>query len=97
MENFTFLACFCGFKLVCLEPGQTGFLASRLICHENFGFSAKADTSADFHLPFILVIIDSANSRNTPQPLYNTVVGIQENFSVSYPFSVISKVKCIVI
>ena len=31
----------------------------------------------------------------TPQPLYNTIVGVQDNFHVSYPKSVITRVKCI--
>ena len=31
----------------------------------------------------------------TPQPLYNTIFGIQANFRVSYPNRVISRVKCI--
>ena len=31
----------------------------------------------------------------TPQPLYNTIVGVQANFRVSYPIRVISRVKCI--
>ena len=30
----------------------------------------------------------------TPQPLYNTIVRVQTNFCVSYPFRVIMKVKC---
>ena len=29
---------------------------------------------------------------NTPQPLYNTIVGVQANFRVSYPIRVISRV-----
>ena len=33
---------------------------------------------------------------STPQPLYNTIVGVQANFSVSYPIRVIMRVKCIV-
>ena len=36
----------------------------------------------------------------TPQPLYhvyNTIVGVQGNFRVSYPISAIWRVKCIVI
>ena len=31
----------------------------------------------------------------TPQPLYNTIVGIQASFRVSYPNRVITRVKCI--
>ena len=31
----------------------------------------------------------------TPQPLYNTIVGVQANFRVSYPIRVITRVKCI--
>ena len=34
-------------------------------------------------------------SENTPQSLYNTIVGVQANFRVSYPIRVISRVKCI--
>ena len=30
-----------------------------------------------------------------PQPLYNTIVGVQANFHVSYPIHVIERVKCI--
>ena len=29
----------------------------------------------------------------TPQPLYNTIAGVQANFHVSYPFRVITRVK----
>ena len=32
---------------------------------------------------------------STSQPLYNTIVGVQANFHVSYPFRVITRVKCI--
>ena len=32
---------------------------------------------------------------HTPQHLYNTMVGVQANFRVSYPIRVISRVKCI--
>ena len=32
---------------------------------------------------------------STPQPLYNSIVGVQANFRVSYPNRVISRVKCI--
>ena len=31
----------------------------------------------------------------TPQPLYNTIVGVQDNFRVSYPIHVITRVKYI--
>ena len=31
----------------------------------------------------------------TPQPLYNTIVGIKAKFRVSYPIPVIMRVKCI--
>ena len=30
----------------------------------------------------------------TPQPLFNTIVGVQANFCVSYPIHVITRVKC---
>ena len=40
-----------------------------------------------FHGPVILPY--------TPQPLYNTIVGVQANFRVSYPIRVILRVKCI--
>ena len=33
--------------------------------------------------------------HSTPQPLYNTTVGVQTNFRVSYPNHVILRVKCI--
>ena len=33
----------------------------------------------------------------TPQPLYNTIIGVQTNFRVSYPICIITRVKCIVI
>ena len=32
---------------------------------------------------------------NTPQPLYDTTVGVHANFHVSYPNHVILRVKCI--
>ena len=32
---------------------------------------------------------------NTPQPLYNTIAGVQASFCVSYPSCVIMRVKCI--
>ena len=32
---------------------------------------------------------------NTPQPLYNTIVGVPDNFRVSYSNHVISRVNCI--
>ena len=35
------------------------------------------------------------NFINTPQPLYNTIAGVQANFHVSYPINVIMSVKCI--
>ena len=31
----------------------------------------------------------------TPQPLYNTIVGVQTNFLVSYTTCVITRVNCI--
>ena len=34
-------------------------------------------------------------SLSTPQPLNDTIVGVQANFRVSYPIRVISRVKCI--
>ena len=34
---------------------------------------------------------------STPQPLYNTIVGVQAHFRVSYPIRVITRVECIVI
>ena len=30
----------------------------------------------------------------TPQPLYNTIAGVQANFRVSYPICIITRVKC---
>ena len=35
---------------------------------------------------------NEANLSYTPQPLYNTVVGVQDNFRVSYPIRVITRV-----
>ena len=32
---------------------------------------------------------------DTPQPLNNTIVGVQANFRVSYPNRVVTRVKCI--
>ena len=32
---------------------------------------------------------------STPQPLYNTIMGVQDNLRVSYPNRVITRVKCI--
>ena len=32
--------------------------------------------------------------QTTPRPLYNTIVGVQANFRVSYPIRVITRVKC---
>ena len=32
---------------------------------------------------------------STPQPLYNTIVGVQANFGVSYPICLIMRVKCV--
>ena len=37
----------------------------------------------------------SDTEKITPQPLYNTIFGIQANFRVSYPNRVISRGKCI--
>ena len=34
-------------------------------------------------------------TQHTPQPLYNTIVGVQDNFRVSYPICVVTRVKCI--
>ena len=43
--------------------------------------------------------VDQGQTRrvfgDTPQPLYNTIVGVQANFCVSYPNRVILRVKCI--
>ena len=39
----------------------------------------------------------AVSEGGTPQPLYNTIVGVQVNFRVSYPIRVITRVKCIVI
>ena len=40
-------------------------------------------------------IFHSIFKENTPQPVYNTIFGIQASFHVSYPNRVISRVKCI--
>ena len=37
----------------------------------------------------------TAAVSTTPQPLHNTIVGVQASFRVSYPIHVISRVKCI--
>ena len=37
----------------------------------------------------------SPRGDGTPQPLYNTVIGAQANFRVSYPICVITRVRCI--
>ena len=35
------------------------------------------------------------STHNTPQPVYDTVAGVQANFRVSYPICVVARVKCI--
>ena len=35
------------------------------------------------------------HQSSTPQPLYNFIVGVQDNFRVSYPIRVITRVKYI--
>ena len=40
--------------------------------------------------------VSSVSILIPPQPLYNTIVGVQDNFRVSYPICAISRVKCIV-
>ena len=44
---------------------------------------------------YIKGILNSQKYSNTPQPLYNTIVGVQANFRVGYPINVIMRVKCI--
>ena len=39
--------------------------------------------------------VDVFEIAYTPQPLYNTIVGVQDNFRVSYPICVIRRVKYI--
>ena len=39
--------------------------------------------------------INKLQIHYTPQPLYNTIVGVQANFHVSYSIRVITRVKCI--
>ena len=62
---------------------------------------AESDYEAEI-LTFCSVILAQI-LLNRPQPLYNTIVGIQTNFRVSYPIPVsypirvIMRVKCIVI
>ena len=43
------------------------------------------------------VLITFHEFDSTPQPLYNTIVGVQANIRVNYPNRVITRVKCIVI
>ena len=40
-------------------------------------------------------VIEILRKKYAPQPLYNTIVGVQAHFLVSYPICVIMKVKCI--
>ena len=40
-------------------------------------------------------MVKKSDTGTTPQPLYNTIVGVHANFRVSYPICVISRVKCI--
>ena len=44
---------------------------------------------------YIPIIYFVYRGYNIPQPLYNTIVGVQDNFRVSYPNRVIMRVKCI--
>ena len=51
-------------------------------------------------LPLVAVVsyAEVANvAAVAPQPLYNTIFGVQANFRVNYPNRVITRVKCIVI
>ena len=41
------------------------------------------------------LFITNGKSASTTQSLYNTIVGVQDNFRVSYPNRVITRVKCI--
>ena len=51
-----------------------------------------------FHEVHITVMYFRMSDINvTPQPLYNTIVGVQANFRVNYPNRVITRVKCIAI
>ena len=78
---------------------KAGFLMKQLICGSlmcydyvfiarlsNNSFAFEISTSIPDH--FIV---------GTPQPLNNTIVGVQTNFRVSYPIRVITRVKCRVI
>ena len=53
--------------------------------------SGNPDEIGGYHMYAV-----SFHSDDTPQPLYNTTVGIQVNFRDSYPICVITRVKCIV-
>ena len=43
----------------------------------------------------LLVLSSRGSVLSTPQPLYNTMFGVQANFCVSYPHCVTSREKCI--
>ena len=71
--------------------------------HAHFG---QVSTSLDWHVRLRMVGRKfchitpcheslAINAPNTPQLLYNTIVGVQANFRVSYPIRVISRVKCL--
>ena len=48
-------------------------------------------------MPYNYVAVQSCNFVYTPQPLYNTIVGVQDNIRVSNPIRVITRVKCVAI
>ena len=57
--------------------------------------NGNAYDRGDYNSSFALRAVEL--KTDTPQPLYNTIVGVQANFSVSYPICAITGVKCIVI
>ena len=58
-------------------------IITNILCHVKYIYNFVATRQSDKYI--------------TPQPLYNTIVGVQVNFRVSYPIRVITRVKCIVI
>ena len=56
------------------------------------GFSALHIAAANDNAEIASILLDEVN---TPQPLYNTIVGVQDNFHVSYPIHVMTRVQYI--
>ena len=70
-------------------------VTAKLICvfvfaNEKIGFSHTAAQLTPLH--FIM-----EPPSVTPQPFYNTIVGVETNLHLSYPILVIKRVKCIAI